>query len=74
VENRIAVQRPTGITVLGRLSIFFGILIGLGGMVLFLGGLFANTENTWGFNFFFEVAGLFLVVTSLPYCIVGIGY
>jgi hypothetical protein len=73
VENRVAAQRPCGVTVLGRLSIFFGIPIGLAGMALFFGGLFANAEKTWGFNFFFAVAGLVLVVTSLPYCIVGIG-
>jgi hypothetical protein len=73
MQNRVSAQRPFGVTILGRLSVALGALIALGGITLFFVGLSADTVGTWGFNLLFAIAGIFFIVTSLPYCVIGIG-
>jgi hypothetical protein len=66
-------QRPAGITVIGTLGAVLRALMLAGGVFLLIVGATANTEKTWGLNFFLGAFAIIMIIVSIPSLVTSIG-
>jgi len=66
-------ERPSGITALGSISATVGVLMLAAGAFLLIVSALADTEKSWGLNFFMGAFAVLMIIVSVPQIVVGVG-